>query len=100
MADSEHFISASFDKAIYLWNLDGVEKYRWVFPSRIQDIGISHDYTKMLVVNCEKTIKVVDLQSKQGIGSPTKIEILKWLKKSQMVKKKCQISIFFDFFMV
>jgi len=64
--DDEHFLSAGFDKVIYLWHVTGTEVHRWVFPSRIQDTGVTGGRW-LLVVNADRNIKVIDLQTRKDV---------------------------------
>lgn len=67
--DSRHFVSAGFDRCIYLWHVDGSEVHRWEVQSRVQDIGISYDGTRMVVVNSDRNLKVFDVSSRRELFS-------------------------------
>mmetsp|Transcript_35390 Transcript_35390/g.87958 ORF Transcript_35390/g.87958 Transcript_35390/m.87958 type:complete len:620 (-) Transcript_35390:32-1891(-) len=70
LQDNERFVSAGIDKCIYMWNLnDPTEEQQWMFSSRIQDVAVTSDGKKMLVVTSEKSIKVIDLHSKRELFS-------------------------------
>mmetsp|Transcript_1669 Transcript_1669/g.3920 ORF Transcript_1669/g.3920 Transcript_1669/m.3920 type:complete len:592 (-) Transcript_1669:63-1838(-) len=59
--DSLHFVSAGFDKHVLLWKVDGTRVNRWRFSSRVQDLGITRDGMRMVVVNSNGHLKVFDL---------------------------------------
>jgi len=61
------FFSAGFDKQIYLWDVDGTELHHWEIPSRIQDVGVTHDGQRMIVVNSDRNIKVIDISSRREL---------------------------------
>lgn len=63
LLDSKRFISAGFDKCIYLWNVEGAELHRWEIPSRVQDIGITSDGVRMIVVDSDRNLKIIDICS-------------------------------------
>lgn len=61
--DSRRFVSAGFDCRAFLWDVDGTELYRWEFPGRVQDLGITRDGARMLLVSSERNLKIIDMQS-------------------------------------
>lgn len=65
--DCKRFVSAGLDRCIYLWSVDGTELYRWEIPSRVQDVGITHDGTRMLVVNSDRNLKVIDIMGRREL---------------------------------
>jgi len=68
--DSLHFVSAGFDKNIYMWSVESqLPLKHWSYTSRIQDLAITHDGNFMLVVNSDKNIKVIDLGAKKDVFS-------------------------------
>ena len=66
LPDGQSFVSSSLDKAIYLWNIDGEIRYRWV-GARVTDLAITHDGQKMVAVCHEKKIRVYDLEKKTEV---------------------------------
>lgn len=43
--DREHFLSAGFDNAMYLWHVDGQCITNWQYGSRLQDMCVNFDRT-------------------------------------------------------
>jgi WD40 repeat protein len=67
LPNPEHFLSGGFDRLIFMWNIDGSEIRRWEIASRVQDIGITHDGSRMLVVNSDRNLKVIDIMAQREI---------------------------------
>ncbi|CAK8987642.1 Persulfide dioxygenase ETHE1 homolog [Durusdinium trenchii] len=67
LPDSTHFVSASLDRCIFLWNIDGALLHRWELSCRIQDLAVTKDGSRLLVVDSEKSVKVFDLQSRNAL---------------------------------
>eukprot|EP00916_Digyalum_oweni_P011694 GHVL01019451.1.p1 GENE.GHVL01019451.1~~GHVL01019451.1.p1 ORF type:complete len:435 (+),score=63.48 GHVL01019451.1:180-1484(+) len=69
LSDSIHFVSAGFDRCVYLWRTNHtIEKYRWRFTSRIHDCAVNYDSTKLIVVPSDRTIRIIDLKTKEEIS--------------------------------
>ncbi|CAK8987577.1 unnamed protein product [Durusdinium trenchii] len=67
LPDSTHFVSASLNRCIFLWNIDGALLHRWELSCRIQDLAVTKDGSRLLVVDSEKSVKVFDLQSRNAL---------------------------------
>ena len=52
-----------------MWGVNGELLYRWTFPSRIQDMGITGDFGKLLIVNSDRHIKMLSMETKEDIGA-------------------------------
>jgi len=65
--DNKHFVSAGFDRCIFLWNLEGFALHRWELPCRVQDVAATHDGSRLLVVDSDRNLKVLDVKSRREL---------------------------------
>ncbi|ORX43103.1 WD40 repeat-like protein [Piromyces finnis] len=62
------FVSGSLDKCLYLWNVDG--KILHQYPSsRVTDIAISKDGTRLVTICYEKKIRIFNVETGDEINS-------------------------------
>jgi len=62
------FVSGSLDKCLYLWNVNG--KILHQYPSsRVTDIAISKDGTRLVTICYEKKIRIFNVESGEEISS-------------------------------
>ncbi|OUM59220.1 hypothetical protein PIROE2DRAFT_47282, partial [Piromyces sp. E2] len=62
------FVSGSLDKCLYLWNVNG--KILHQYPSsRVTDIAISKDGTRLVTICFEKKIRIFNVDTGEEIGS-------------------------------
>lgn len=59
LPDSQRFITGGIDKRLIMWNISGVKLHQWL-GSRVFDLSISHDGSKMVCCNAE-SVSVFDL---------------------------------------
>merc|ERR1711957_22757 len=68
--DSKRFVSAGFDMRVFLWDIDGAELCLWEMPGRVQDLCVTFDGAKILIVNSDRKLKLIDVASRRELPPP------------------------------
>jgi len=69
LPDNEHFVTGGLDKNIHLWNIKTGECEHTFFHSvRVNDLAVTADGKKLVVICSEKKIRVYDMISKTQCG--------------------------------
>jgi len=80
LPDGKSFITGSIDKQIYMMDLEGNEIRSWTC-ARVNDLAVTHDGKRMVVICQEKKLRIYDLESNkaeesiQESDSPTSLEL-------------------------
>ena len=67
--DGEYFVTGSLRKEsqLSLWNLAGEKVYSWAIKERIQDVALSPDGQRLVIISTEKHLFVYNFQTKEEI---------------------------------
>eukprot|EP00210_Caulerpa_lentillifera_P000314 g307.t1 len=68
LPDGQRFLSGSNDSTLCMWNLEGT-KLKQLKTSRVQDLAISKDGSKVIIVGTDKKISVFDMETFEEIES-------------------------------
>mmetsp|Transcript_13663 Transcript_13663/g.36787 ORF Transcript_13663/g.36787 Transcript_13663/m.36787 type:complete len:732 (-) Transcript_13663:281-2476(-) len=67
LSDSWRFVTAGYDRRVCLWDAGGAEIQQWEVPSRIQDLTVMRNGTRVLVVNSDQNLKIIDVLTRREL---------------------------------